>query len=233
MRYNTNGKTMLKRYQKNTPLYTEAELEVIHNLKICVIGCGGVGTQIIEGFARFGVKQITAVDKDVIDETDLNRLIHSNGKTIGESKASVMKKFIDNINDRINTNTLSLDYTDHNGPIILKNHDIVIDATGDLSIKRLIEKHAGELGIPMMYTYYRNVTGYMAWIEPKSMDLERVLSIVPKRDETSSKPIFTTSVTGNMVIYQILANILKKPEALNHELLTIDISTFSSTRTKL
>ena len=85
----------------------------------------------------------------------------------------------------------------------------------------------------MMYTYYRNVTGYMAWIEPKSMDLERVLSIVPKRDETSSKPIFTTSVTGNMVIYQILANILKKPEALNHELLTIDISTFSSTRTKL
>jgi molybdopterin-synthase adenylyltransferase len=224
---------MLKRYQKNTPLYTPAELELVHSLKICVIGCGGVGTQIIEGFARFGVKQITAVDKDVIDESDLNRLIHSNGKTIGESKASVMKRFIDNINDRINTNTLTLDYTDQNGPIILKNHDIVIDATGDLSVKRLIEKHAGELDIPMMYTYYRNLTGYLAWIEPNSMDLDRILSLVPKRDETTSKPIFTTSVTGNMVIFQILANFLNKPEALDHELLTIDISTFRSTRTKL
>lgn len=224
---------MLKRYQKNTPLYSEAELEIIRNLRICVIGCGGVGTQIIEGFARFGVKQITAVDKDVIDESDLNRLIHSNTKTIGESKASIMKKFIDNINDRINTNTLSLDYTDQNGPIILKNHDIVIDATGDVSIKRLIEQHASELNIPMMYSYYRNLIGYIAWIEPGSNDLNRVLQLVPKRDKSTSKPIFTTSVTGNMVIYQVLANILHKPEALNHELLTIDISTFSSTRTKL
>jgi molybdopterin-synthase adenylyltransferase len=224
---------MLKRYQKNTPLYNESDLETIHNLKVCIVGCGGVGTQIIEGLARFGVKQITAVDKDVIDETDLNRLIHSNIKTIGESKASVMKKFLDNINDRININTLTLDYTEQNGLKIIKNHDIVIDATGDLSVKRLIFAHASEMNIPMVYSYYRNLIGYIAWLEPQSNSLEQLLQLVPLRDETSSKPIFTSSITGNMVVYEVLAKVLNKPNALHNELLTIDLSRFSSTKTKL
>jgi len=224
---------MLKRYQKNTPLYSESDLETLQNLKVCIIGCGGVGTQIIEGLARFGVKQITAVDKDVIDETDLNRLIHSNIKTIGESKASVMKRFLDNINDRININTLTLDYTDQNGLKIIKNHDVVIDATGDLSVKRLIASHASQLGIPMVYSYYQNFTGYIAWIEPRSNSLEQILPLVPLRDDTSSKPIFTSSITGNMVVYEVFAKVLNKPNALHNELLTIDLSRFSSTKTKL
>ena len=109
----------------------------------------------------------------------------------------------------------------------------MIDATGDLAVKRLIAKHASQLNIPMMYSYYRNLTGYLAWIEPDSDDLEKILKLVPQRDESSSKPIFTSSITGNMVVYQTLSHILKHPEALDHELLTIDITHFSSTKTKL
>jgi molybdopterin/thiamine biosynthesis adenylyltransferase len=224
---------MLKRYQKNAPLFTPEQLDHIHELRVCVIGCGGVGTQIIEGLARFGVNQITAVDKDVIDETDLNRLIHSNTKTIGLSKASVMKKFLDHINDRININTLSLTYTDTLGPKIIKNHDVVIDATGDMTIKKLLSKHCDELSIPLLYTYYSDCKGYLAWIEPNSHDLSLVLAKVPERTASSSKPIFTCSITGNMAVYELIKQQLLDKDRLHHELLEFDIHSFSATKVKL
>lgn len=224
---------MLKRYMKNTPLFSESDIERIQQMRVCVIGCGGVGTQIIEGLARFGVSIITAVDKDVIDETDLNRLIHSNTKTIGLPKASVMKKFLDNINDRININTLSLTYTDALGPKIIKNHDVVVDATGDLEIKRLLATHCGAANIPMLYTYYSDFTGYLAWILPNSNDLDRLLPLVPKRTKQSSKPIFTSSITGNIAVYELFKQQLLDNDRLQRELLTFNIQEFSSTRTSL
>jgi len=211
---------MLKRYQKNAPLYSQEQLDHIHELRVCVIGCGGVGTQIIEGLARFGVNQITAVDKDVIDESDLNRLIHSNTKTI-------------HINDRININTLSLTYTDTLGPKIIKNHDVVIDATGDMAIKKLLSKHCNELSIPLLYTYYSDYKGYLAWIEPNSNDLALVLAKVPERTSSSSKPIFTCSITGNMAVYELIKQQLLDKERLQHELLEFDIHSFSATKIKL
>lgn len=224
---------MLKRYLKNTPLFSESDIERIHNMRVCVIGCGGVGTQIIEGLARFGVSIITAVDKDVIDESDLNRLIYSNTKTIGLPKAAVMKKFLDNINDRININTLTLTYTSALGPKIIKNHDVVIDATGDLDIKQLLATHCGAANIPLLYTYYSNLIGYIAWISPNSNDLERVLALVPKRTKQSSKPIFTSSITGNIAVYEIIKQQLLDNDRLQHELLTFNIQDFSSTKTSL
>jgi molybdopterin/thiamine biosynthesis adenylyltransferase len=224
---------MLKRYSKNSPLYNEAQIERIHQMRVCVIGCGGVGTQIIEGLARFGVHQITAVDKDLIDESDLNRLIHSNIKTIGLSKASVMKKFLDNINDRINTNTLTITYSESLGPKIIKNHDVVIDATGDLEIKRLLATHCEAANIPLLYTYYSDFTGYIAWILPGSNDLDRLLPLVPKRTEQSSKPIFTSSITGNLAVYELIKQQLNDTDRLQRELLTFNIQQFSSKKTSL
>lgn len=224
---------MLKRYSKNTPLFSESDIERIHQMRVCVIGCGGVGTQIIEGLARFGVNQITAVDKDVIDESDLNRLIHSNTKTIGLPKASVMKKFLDNINDRININTLTLTYTNTLGPKIIKNHDVVIDATGDLDVKRLLAIHCTTANIPLLYTYYSDYTGYIAWIQPNSNDLERILLLVPKRTIQSSKPIFTSSITGNMAVYELIKQQLQDADRLQRELRTFNIQSFTSTTTSL
>ena len=224
---------MLKRYSKNTPLYNESQIERIHQMRVCVIGCGGVGTQIIEGLARFGVNQITAVDKDLIDESDLNRLIHSNIKTIGLSKASVMKKFLDNINDRINTNTLTITYSESLGPKIIKNHDVVIDATGDLEIKQMLAAHCTTADIPLLYTYYSDYTGYIAWILPGSDDLDRLLPLVPKRTEHSSKPIFTSSITGNLAVYELIKQQLNDKDRLQRELLTFNIQEFSSKKTSL
>lgn len=67
------------RYQRNMNTFTPEENRRMKDFKICVIGCGGLGGHIIEMLARLGVGQITAVDGDVFDETNLNRQQQTSG----------------------------------------------------------------------------------------------------------------------------------------------------------
>jgi len=64
---------MKKRYEKNLSAFSEEEINKLHYLKICIIGCGGLGGYIAEEMARTGIGTITLVDGDVFDESNLNR----------------------------------------------------------------------------------------------------------------------------------------------------------------
>ena len=67
----------IKRYERNKNLINEDEQNILKNSKVCVVGCGGLGGYIIEMLGRLGVGNITAIDGDVFDESNLNRQILS------------------------------------------------------------------------------------------------------------------------------------------------------------
>jgi tRNA A37 threonylcarbamoyladenosine dehydratase len=66
--------------------------------KIAVFGVGGVGSFAAEALARAGVGNLTLVDKDVIDETNINRQLHATFLTVGRPKVEVMRERILSIN---------------------------------------------------------------------------------------------------------------------------------------
>lgn len=206
---------MIKRYKRNIGLFTEKDQETVNNLRVCVIGCGGIGTQIIESLTRFGVETITAVDKDVIDETDLNRLIHSNYKTVGLPKAQITKKYVKNISDRVNINTMTLAYNKNTGKKIIKKHDIIIDAIGDFETKKLLEEHCNELEIPLVHTYYANLVGQIAVLEPSHSLMPIIENKTNIRSNNSGKPVFTAAIIGNLAVLEMLKFILGKDDNQN------------------
>ena len=62
-------------------LLGKENIEKIKIKKILVIGLGGVGGYVVESLVRSGVENITIVDYDTIDITNINRQIialHSN-----------------------------------------------------------------------------------------------------------------------------------------------------------
>ena len=52
-------------------------IEKIKNTKVLLIGIGGVGGYALESLVRSGIENITIVDFDKIDKTNLNRQIIS------------------------------------------------------------------------------------------------------------------------------------------------------------
>lgn len=118
---------MLNRYIKNTQALSEKECSQLQNKRVCVVGCGGLGGYVISNLARIGVENLTIVDYDVFDETNLNRQIFSNENNLGKAKVDVIKENLDLINSRVKISSVKEKLTKDNASFIIKNHDCVVD----------------------------------------------------------------------------------------------------------
>ena len=73
-------------------------IDKLEKASVAVIGIGGVGGYVCHMLARAGVGHITIVDFDKVDETNINRQLVANSKTIGKQKTDVMKNQLLEIN---------------------------------------------------------------------------------------------------------------------------------------
>ncbi len=103
-----------------------------------VLGVGGVGSFVIEALVRSGVGNITIVDNDTIDITNINRQIHANLNTVGKSKVEVMKERILSINPNCNVKIHEeFINKDNISELVAKDTDYVVDAIDTASSKIL------------------------------------------------------------------------------------------------
>lgn len=68
----------------------------LQNANVLLLGVGGVGGVCLECLYKSGVEQITIVDFDTFDETNINRQLFSE-QHIGEKKVQALKKHYPNI----------------------------------------------------------------------------------------------------------------------------------------
>ena len=76
---------------------TEA-LNRLRALHVLVVGLGGVGAYAAEMLCRAGIGEMTIVDADCVEETNLNRQLLALTTTIGRPKAEVMAERLLQIN---------------------------------------------------------------------------------------------------------------------------------------
>lgn len=114
----------------------------LNNTNVLLVGMGGVGGITFEMLVRCGVENITIVDYDTFEESNLNRQILSLTSNIGQKKIDVAKKRALEINSRCKINTI-LEKVDSNMLNNLpSNFDYIIDACDDLQAKVALVKYA-------------------------------------------------------------------------------------------
>jgi len=70
----------------------------LKNSHICVVGIGGVGSWVAEALARSGIGELTLIDHDDVSSSNINRQVHADITTVGQSKVEVMAERISLIN---------------------------------------------------------------------------------------------------------------------------------------
>ena len=79
-------------------LIGKENLEKLQKSNIVVFGLGGVGSYVVEGLVRTGIKNICIIDKDIVDFTNINRQLIADTQTIGKNKVDAEEERILKIN---------------------------------------------------------------------------------------------------------------------------------------
>ena len=127
---------MSERFLRNELYFGKEKTDKLKEIKVCVVGLGGVGAYAVEALARLGVANFVVIDKDVVDITNLNRQIIALESTLGRDKSEVVKERILDINPNAKVQTYSMFYNSETRDIILnENVDFVIDAIDTITCK--------------------------------------------------------------------------------------------------
>ena len=74
----------------------------LQTLQFCVVGCGGTGANFAEMLVRSGATQLTLIDGDVVDPSNLNRVFSFAGQDIDQPKVDALKARLDSIRPDLN-----------------------------------------------------------------------------------------------------------------------------------
>ena len=132
-------------------LFGAEKLAKLRNAHVLVLGLGGVGAYTAEMLVRAGVGELTIVDGDIVEETNLNRQLPALHSTIGKSKSSVLKERFSDINpDCIIHDVFEYIENDKTEKLLETKFDYAVDAIDSLSPKVYFLKRCLELGIPVI-----------------------------------------------------------------------------------
>ena len=114
-------------FEREINLIGEDNYLKLKNSNILVIGVGGVGGYAVETLIRSGIENITLVDYDNIDISNINRQVIALSSNIGNSKVKVKI-----IKEKINEDNIDL--------LFEEDYDYIIDACDTMIVKKLLIK---------------------------------------------------------------------------------------------
>lgn len=132
-------------------LFGTEKLEKLQQSHILVLGLGGVGAYAAEMLVRAGVGEITIVDGDIVEETNLNRQLPALHSTLNQPKSEVLKKRFLDINPNCKIHDI-FEYIENEKTekLLETKFDYAIDAIDSLSPKVYFLKRCLEKKIPVI-----------------------------------------------------------------------------------
>ncbi|MCI6152112.1 MAG: tRNA threonylcarbamoyladenosine dehydratase [Fusobacterium perfoetens] len=139
-------------FKREELLIGKENLDKLKNSHVIVFGLGGVGGFVIEGLVRGGIGELTIVDYDTVDITNINRQIIATTQTIGKLKTDLIYERAKSINPDIKINSISEKYLKENKDMFFQNkkYDYIVDAIDMVSSKLSIIEEANKLNIPII-----------------------------------------------------------------------------------
>ncbi|MEY2738826.1 MAG: hypothetical protein RL259_735 [Bacteroidota bacterium] len=92
---------MAKWKERAVLLFKEEGIQKLENANVLVVGLGGVGSFAAEFLARAGVGNMTIVDGDVVDITNINRQLPALHSTVGAPKVTIVGDRLLDINPEL------------------------------------------------------------------------------------------------------------------------------------
>lgn len=105
--------------------------------RVTIAGCGGLGTNISLALARIGVGQITLIDFDQVELSNLNRQQFKFSQ-VGMAKVIAMKENLQEVNPFVTVKAIKEKVTPQNIIKLFQDADIICEAFDDPAAKAML-----------------------------------------------------------------------------------------------
>jgi molybdopterin/thiamine biosynthesis adenylyltransferase len=217
---------MPARYQRNRTMISVKQQLQLHNARVAVIGCGGLGGYILEELARLGVGSILAVDPDVFEEHNLNRQLLSTLDNLGESKVDAAVQRLEQVNPAVYVLPCQTAFDREVGPKLLKDVDLVLDAVDNVRCRMDLAAVCNSLRIPLVHAAIGGWFGQVATVYPgeKTLDLLYGNWNGGKGIEAQfGNPSFTPAVAASLQVTEACKVLLGEGETVRNGMLNFNL----------
>ena len=131
---------LLERYSRNIILPEiggKGQIKLL-NSRVLIVGAGGLGSPLVMYLAASGIGNITIVDNDKVELSNLQRQVVHTTSDLGKLKTLSAKKFAHNINPNINVECYSKRIEKSNINKLILNNDIIADGSDNFDTRYLI-----------------------------------------------------------------------------------------------
>ncbi len=110
----------------------------LKDAKILMVGAGGLGSPSGLYLAASGIGELTIIDPDVVDASNLQRQLFHDTDKIGVPKVESAKERIAAINPNVKVNAIQDFLTNENVRKLVREHDLVVDGTDNFQTRYMV-----------------------------------------------------------------------------------------------
>lgn len=148
---------------------------LLRRLHFGVIGAGGTGSLECQQLAHLGATRITVIDPDLVEETNLNRLVGSIPSDVGRPKVEVAARMIRAINPDVTVVPLQADIVDEEVAKLIAGFDFMLLCTDSHASRAVVNQAAYQYFVPVIdmgvsitvaYGAVTHITGRVQMLAP-------------------------------------------------------------------
>ncbi len=196
--------------------------------KVLLFGAGGLGSPIAMYLAASGLGEITIVDQDNVDLSNLQRQIVHQTEDIGKLKITSAKQTLNNINPQTSVRTISEVLKAGRLQEEIQNVDIVVDATDNFDSRFAINAGCVEAEKPLVTGAAIRFEGQVAVFSMQN-DSACYQCLFPNQADALQESCAETGILGSVTgligciqATEVIKMLLNIGQSLSNKLLLID-----------
>ncbi len=221
----------LRRYSRNIMLDdvgVDGQIKLM-KAKVLIIGAGGLGSPLMLYLAAAGVTNITIIDDDTVELSNLQRQIIYEKWDIGESKAEKAAQAAEDINPDVKVKFIKAKIDKGNVDELISSHDIIADGCDNFPTRLLVGDSCYKHKKTLVSASVAKFSGQISTFKPFEKDMPCYRCLVGDKPHDSENSCTrggvigaVAGVTGSIQAMEVIREILGISNTLVGKLLIYD-----------
>ncbi|GLB41204.1 putative ubiquitin-activating enzyme active site [Lyophyllum shimeji] len=173
----------------------------LSKIKVLLVGAGGIGCELLKNIVLTGFGDITLLDLDTIDLSNLNRQFLFRKKDVKQSKALIAAQTAAPFNPNVKITPIHGNIKEPQYDIPwFQQFDIVLNALDNLDARRHVNKMCMAAQVPLVES---GTAGYLGQVQPLLKDKTECFDCIPK-PTPKTFPVCTIRSTPSQPIHCVV-----------------------------